>query len=121
MLAKMWKKILLAICIIACLFNLTAKLVNRHSLESNLKSADDGSTVLDAIKTETEEENIIIDNTETKNSKKRENTIKQNSKNTTVVEKEETETSIESENEEPEENQSENKQTYKYTDFVVTF
>ena len=33
MLPKIWKKLLLAICIIACLFNVTAKLVNRISLE----------------------------------------------------------------------------------------
>ena len=39
MLAKLWKKLLFAICIIACLFNITYKLVNRHSLKSNLEMA----------------------------------------------------------------------------------
>ena len=47
MLAKSWKKILLAVCIIACIFNLTSKLVNRHSLKENLQSANDGETVFD--------------------------------------------------------------------------
>ena len=59
MLAKMWKKVLLAVCIIACLFNIMSKLVNRHSLEANLNSANDGNTVLDAI---TEKDNTIQEN-----------------------------------------------------------
>ncbi len=116
MLAKMWKKILLAVCIIACLFNLTSKLVNRHSLESNLKSANDGNTVLDPIKTEKDDK---IDNTASKQNTKTENTFTQSSKNTTVVEEEE-ETEVER-NTESEENQEKDKKTYKYTDFVVTF
>ena len=45
MLAKLWKKVLLAICIIACIFNIMSKLVNRHSLRENLESANDGETV----------------------------------------------------------------------------
>ena len=45
MLAKLWKKILLAICIVACIFNIMSKLVNRHSLKENLESANDGETV----------------------------------------------------------------------------
>lgn len=36
MLAKIWKKVLLAICILACLFNVTSKLVNKKSLQANL-------------------------------------------------------------------------------------
>lgn len=47
MLAKLWKKVLLAVCIIACIFNIMTKLVNRNSLEVNLKSANDGNTVFD--------------------------------------------------------------------------
>lgn len=42
MLAKIWKKLLLAICIIAILFNITAKLVNRISLEKAISSTPDG-------------------------------------------------------------------------------
>ncbi len=52
MLAKLWKKILLAICIIACIFNIMSKLVNRHSLKENLESANDGVTVFDFFKKE---------------------------------------------------------------------
>ena len=44
MLAKIWKKLLLAICIIACLFNITGKIVNRHSLKLNLEAINDGSS-----------------------------------------------------------------------------
>ena len=47
MLAKLWKKVLFAICIIACLFNITHKLVNRHSLKENLQSVNDGETIFD--------------------------------------------------------------------------
>ncbi len=50
MLAKIWKRVLLAICIVACIFNLMSKLVNRHSLKENLKNANDGSTVFDFFK-----------------------------------------------------------------------
>lgn len=42
MLAKIWKKLLLAVCIIAILFNITAKLVNRISLEKAISSAPEG-------------------------------------------------------------------------------
>ena len=45
MLAKLWKKFLLAVCVIACIFNIMSKLVNRHSLKENLESANDGETV----------------------------------------------------------------------------
>lgn len=45
MLAKLWKKVLLAVCVIACIFNIMSKLVNRHSLKENLESANDGETV----------------------------------------------------------------------------
>ena len=72
MLAKMWKKILLAVCIIACIFNLMAKLVNRQ--------------------------------------------------NTTVIDKQEkNQRNTESKNKTSEETQDEERKTYKYTDFVVTF
>ena len=47
MLAKVWKKILFAICIIACIYNVMSKIVNRHSLEENLKSANDGNVVFE--------------------------------------------------------------------------
>ena len=40
MLAKIWKKLLLAICIIACIYNVMNKLVSRTSLEAQLKSVE---------------------------------------------------------------------------------
>ncbi len=57
MLAKLWKKVLLAVCIVACIFNIMSKLVNRNSLEVNLKSANDGNTVFDFTRKEKEESN----------------------------------------------------------------
>ena len=45
MLAKIWKKLLLAICVIAILFNITIKLVNRISLEKAIKSTPEGVDV----------------------------------------------------------------------------
>ena len=39
MLAKIWKKVCLAILIIACLFNVVSKLVNRISLNKELVSS----------------------------------------------------------------------------------
>ena len=40
MLAKIWKKLLFAICIIACIYNVMNKLVSRTSLEVQLKSVE---------------------------------------------------------------------------------
>ena len=39
MLAKIWKKLCLAILIIACLFNIMSKLVNKVSLNKELVSS----------------------------------------------------------------------------------
>lgn len=41
MLAKIWKKVLLAICILACMINVMYKLVSRTSLDVQLKSIQD--------------------------------------------------------------------------------
>lgn len=49
MLPKIWKKLLLAICIIACLFNVTAKLVNRISLEKVIASEQDGVDIKEVL------------------------------------------------------------------------
>lgn len=49
MLPKIWKKLLLAICIIACLFNVTAKLVNRISLEKVIASEQEGVDVMEML------------------------------------------------------------------------
>ena len=45
MLAKMWKKIALAICIIAILFNITYKLINKTNLKSELQSVLGGESI----------------------------------------------------------------------------
>lgn len=45
MLAKIWKKLLLAICIIAILFNVTYKIVNRTNLIEELKSVIGGDVI----------------------------------------------------------------------------
>ena len=37
--AKIWKKLLLVILIIACLFNVVSKIVKRYSLKEELESA----------------------------------------------------------------------------------
>ena len=42
MLAKVWKKVALAVCIIAILFNVTSKLVQKTNLKDELQSGDDG-------------------------------------------------------------------------------
>ena len=39
MLAKIWKKVLMLILIVACLFNVVTKLVNNLSLEDELLSS----------------------------------------------------------------------------------
>ena len=45
MLAKIWKKIALAICIIAILFNITYKLINKTNLKSELQSVLGGEAI----------------------------------------------------------------------------
>lgn len=53
MLAKMWKKIALAVCIIAILFNITYKIVNRTNIKEELTTVLGG----EAIKFSNDEEN----------------------------------------------------------------
>ena len=86
MLAKLWKKVLLAICIIACIFNIMSKLVNRHSLKENLESANDGETVFSIFQKdeviESESEQIIdgvINTDQTEENTASENTASENS------------------------------------------
>lgn len=137
MLAKLWKKVLLAICIIACIFNIMSKLVNRHSLKENLESANDGVTVFDIFKkdevqvSESEEiiEGVINQEVVTEPSNI-ENTITQEDnavqENTTL----ETEENITNEttaetSEEPISEVVENEETegkpFKFSDFTIIF
>ena len=37
--AKIWKKLLLVILIVACLFNVVSKIVKRYSLKEEMKSS----------------------------------------------------------------------------------
>jgi len=41
MIAKIWKKLLFLILIIACLFNIVIKLVNKTSMEQELQASAD--------------------------------------------------------------------------------
>lgn len=62
MLSKIWKNLLLAICIIAILFNITSKLVNRISLEKTISSVPEGIDVKELLNI-VEEENITEQST----------------------------------------------------------
>lgn len=83
MLAKIWKKLLLAICIIACIYNVMAKLVNRHSLEENLKKANDGEVVYELPgKTENTVENVeVVESDVTNSALETENVVTKESTN----------------------------------------
>ena len=66
MLAKVWKKLLLAICVIAILFNITSKLVKRTNLGSQLKSVIGGTSLAEYFSKEDESihnTNTIVDKT----------------------------------------------------------
>ena len=145
MLAKLWKKILLAICIIACIFNIMSKLVNRHSLRENLESANDGETVFsifqkDEVK-ETESKPIIDG---VINPEPTQETLNENETNTTVVitypnnettqegitneeevvsgnEVVETEEPVEKPQDNTENSQEEENRTFKFSDFTILF
>ena len=60
MLAKVWKKALFAICIIACIYNVMYKLVGRTSLEVQLKSVQNQTSLIEEI--EEKEENSVENN-----------------------------------------------------------
>lgn len=45
MLAKIWKKVALAICIVAILFNITNKLVKKTNLKDELQSVMGGNAI----------------------------------------------------------------------------
>lgn len=140
MLAKLWKKVLLAICIIACIFNIMSKLVNRHSLKDNLESANDGETVFSIFQkdqvvesesqpiidgvmnpepTTTEENNSSVTNNTEKNAV--ENNVVEVTTETsseTVVEDVVTEETI---TEEVPTKENTEKETFKFSDFTILF
>lgn len=134
MLAKLWKKVLLAVCIIACIFNIMSKLVNRHSLKENLESANDGETVFsifqkeEVVSGESEEiiegvvnpapeQNVVEENTVVENeSVVVENTTENAGTTENLVEENTTEPTEEVTEETPEEDR-----TFKFSDFVIMF
>lgn len=48
MIAKVWKKVLLAVCIVACIYNVMHKLVSRTSLDIQLKSVGGQTSLTDS-------------------------------------------------------------------------
>lgn len=133
MLAKLWKKVLLAICIIACIFNIMSKLVNRHSLKENLESVNDGKTIFSIFPKEevieTESKPIIEG---VMNSEQDDGVLEENSNSIIVVEKtneventEETEQNVAIENASEtnisEESEETRNKTFKFSDFTMLF
>ena len=140
MLAKLWKKVLLAVCIIACIFNIMSKLVNRHSLKDNLESANDGETVFSIFQkdevVESESQPIIdgVMNPEPTTTEENDLNVTNNVKKSTVennVVEVTTETNNETVVEDTvvEENITEevpaeentDKETFKFSDFTILF
>jgi len=83
MLAKVWKKVLLAICLIACIYNVMHKIVSRTSLEFQLESVKNQSSIIDML--DTNSTNLKTQNSSVEN--KTSNTVKNenNSKSDAVV------------------------------------
>ncbi len=130
MLAKMWKKVLLAVCIIACIYNVMSKLVNRHSLESNLKSANDGNTVIDALREDEKNQSLneTVSSKESENSKEVEaiDGLK-NSETNTSANSQESEQKNNSKKSEIDLTNTEElwdsspREVYRYKDYTITF
>lgn len=130
MLAKMWKQVLLAICIIACIFNIMSKLVNRHSLKENLDSANDGITVFNIFK----KDDIQVTETETiidgvVNQEVVENTVSNTVTSSEAIVEENvtaTQNTVENKTEETtgqvvEETVESDDKTFKFSDFTIIF
>ena len=134
MLAKLWKKVLIAVCIIACIFNIMSKLVNPHPFKENFESANDGETVFsifqkeEVVSGESEEiiegvvnpapeQNVVEENTVVENeSVVVENTTENAGTTENLVEENTTEPTEEVTEETPEEDR-----TFKFSDFVIMF
>lgn len=142
MLAKLWKKALLAICIIACIFNIMSKLVNRHSLKENLESANDGETVFSIFQKEKvveSESKPIIDGVKTPEQSTTEETSKNVESNVTIEVENTTVEEVVAEPENIEENSTtdttpeesvvektteenkDEKKPFKFSDFTILF
>ena len=79
MLAKLWKKVLLAICVIAILFNLTSKLVRRYSLDTQLDSVVNSGSISDILSPTEEEEKSDKKQNSSKKTNKEDNYIEEES------------------------------------------
>ncbi len=134
MLAKIWKKVLLAVCIIACIFNIMSKLVNRHSLKENLESANDGETIFSIFQKEevVESESELIEGV--MNPEPTEENLNETTNTTIVVEKVneaeitnqeviDTDTTVENtmETNTSNENKEKENKTFKFSDFTLLF
>ena len=132
MLAKLWKKVLLAVCIIACIFNIMSKLVNHHSLKENLESANDGKTIFSIFEKEKvveSESELIIEGV--MNPEPKEEVSNETTNTTIVVEKEtstenisqEVEVTETVENDQTESNTSNENDdnVFKFSDFQILF
>ena len=92
MLAKVWKKVLLAICILACIYNIMHKLLSRTSLEFQLESVKNQSSIIDMLNTnttnttqETQKTSVSEEKTNSVNLKENTNSTTQNISNDTIV------------------------------------
>lgn len=131
MLAKMWKKVLFAICIVACIFNIMSKLVNRHSLRENLESVNDGITVFDIFKkdevkvSESEEfiDGVIESIKQETNTTVTENEVVEGTvvENTTATENTTPAETINKEDEVVTEEPKKEDKTFSFSDFTIIF
>ncbi len=92
MLAKVWKKVLLAICILACIYNVMHKLLSRTSLEFQLESVKNQSSIIDMLNTnttnttqETQKPSVSEEKTNSVNLKENTNSTTQTISNNTIV------------------------------------
>lgn len=84
MLAKIWKKVLLSICILACIYNIMHKLVYRTSLNEQLKSVINQSSILEMVNNNSKSD-INKENSSRVNELNTNETQKESSKDETIV------------------------------------
>lgn len=129
MLAKLWKKVLLAVCIIACIFNVMSKLVNRNSLEVNLKSANDGNTVFDLTRKDSQpaspgiiqEVKEVLEERKQQNITQNNNVVPEESDSEEMPDENDSQDQEPEEKENPEEKNNDKTVTYKDYTFVELF
>ena len=121
MLAKIWKKLLLAICIIACLFNITYKLVNRVSLEKVISGQPEGVNVRNLLNI-TEDSKVVMDKSSYYNNVTN-TTVTNNTENSEQVnpeEEQQVENSEENVEQNPEDNPEETQEPEENKSMTVT-